>query len=66
MEDITYDRHVQLDLSASQRVHPKMRVFVELINLTNTPLRYYQGSPDRPILQEFYSWWGHAGFKLDL
>ncbi len=65
-DDIYYDRHVQLDLSASQRIRPKVRLFVELINLTDTPLRFYQGSANRPIQQEFYSWWGHVGLRFDM
>ena len=65
IDDVYYDRHVQVDASASQRILPNLRVFVEVINLTNTPLRYYQGTSSRPIVQEYYSWWSHVGLKFD-
>lgn len=65
-EDIYYDKHVQLDISLSQRITNQIQVFAELINLTDEPLRYYQGTTDFPIAQEFYSWWGHLGVRFDL
>ncbi len=65
-EDIYYDKHVQLDISLSQRITKQIQVFAELINLTDEPLRYYQGTTDFPIAQEFYSWWGHLGVRFDL
>lgn len=64
-DDIYFDRHSQLDLSLSQQIRPNARVFLEVLNLTNEPLRAYQGSRDRPVQQEYYSWWGHMGVKLD-
>ena len=45
---------------------PNLRVFAEVLNLTNTPLRYFQGTSSHPIQHEFYSWWSHVGLKLDL
>lgn len=65
-DDIYYDKHVQLDISLSQRVTDQIQVFAELINLTDEPLRYYQGTTEFPISQEFYSWWGHFGVRFDL
>lgn len=65
-EDIYYDSHVQLDLSLSQKLNDHFQVFAELINLTDEPLRYYQGDTDRPISQEFYSWWSHIGIRYSL
>ena len=64
-DDLYYAKHSQLDLSLSQEVRPNLRVFVEMINLTDEPLRFYQGSSDHIIQQEFYSWWGHMGVKMD-
>jgi TonB-dependent receptor len=63
--DIYYDNHAQLDVAASQRVAGGLRLFLELNNLTNEPLRYYEGSVDRPIQEEYYSWWGAFGLKWD-
>ncbi|MDR8394224.1 TonB-dependent receptor [Aliifodinibius sp. S!AR15-10] len=64
--DRIYDEHVQLDVSASQQVTPGVNVFLELINLTNEPLRYYNGVSSRPEQQEYYSWWGNLGVKFNL
>ncbi len=62
-EDIYYDDHEQLDLSAGYRFTENLRVFVELNNLTDEPLRYYIGTSDRPIQEEYYSWWGILGIR---
>lgn len=65
-EDVYYDDHYQLDFSASQRLTDRLRLTLELINLTDEPLRYYEGSSDRPIQEEHYSWWGTLGLKWSL
>lgn len=65
-DDRIYDEHIQIDFSASQRITPNLTVFLELINLTNEPLRYYNGVTSRPEQQEFYSFWGNAGIKFEL
>jgi TonB-dependent receptor len=62
-EDIYYDDHYQLDFSSKFRVNENWRLFLELNNLTDEPLRYYEGSEDRPIAEEYYSWWGMVGFN---
>jgi TonB-dependent receptor len=65
-EDIYYDNHAQLDFAASQKIgQTGLRLYVELLNLTNEPLRYYEGSEDRPIQEEYYRWWGAFGIKWD-
>jgi TonB-dependent receptor len=64
--DRIYDEHLQIDISASQRINNNMTVFMELINLTNEPLRYYNGVSSRPEQQEFYSFWGNLGLKFEL
>ncbi len=63
--DIYFDNHMQLDISASQRLNKRLRLFVELNNLTNEPLRRYEGFRNRPVQEEFYSWWGTFGLKID-
>ena len=63
--DVFVDRHLQLDLSLSQRLTKNLRLYAELVNLNNEPLRLYQNLPDRPVQEEFYSWWGAMGLKLD-
>lgn len=62
-EDVYYDDHYQLDFSSKFRIDDNWRLFLELNNLTDEPLRYYEGSDDRPIQEEYYSWWGMVGFN---
>lgn len=64
-EDVYYDNHLQLDFVASARISRRIEFFVEVINLTNEPLRYYLGTPDRPIQEEYYSFWGSAGLRIN-
>lgn len=67
-EDIYYDNHAQLDLSLSQKVRAGLSLFAEFVNLTDEPLRYYEGKDNedtRVIQQEYYSWWSHIGLKYE-
>ncbi len=64
--DRFYDERLQLDFSASQQIIGNFRVFLEVLNLTNAPLRYYNGVTTRPEQQEYYSWWTNFGIKYDL
>lgn len=63
--DIFFDSHAQWDFSASQRVTRKLRVFIDVINLTNEPLRRFEGFSNRPLQEEYYKWWATAGIKID-
>lgn len=63
--DVHYDQEFRLDLTANYEVSKHLKVFVDLINITDTPLRYYLGTPDRVQQLEYYSWWGRMGIKLD-
>ena len=63
-EDVFLDANRQLDLSVSQALSDNLRLFVNALNLTNEPLRFYEGSPDRPMQEEFYSWWMSFGARL--
>lgn len=38
---------------------------VRLLNLTNAPLRYYEGATSRPIQQEYYRSWVTFGVKFN-
>lgn len=64
--DRYYDERYQLDITATQDITSNMSVYLELMNLTNEPLRYYNGVSARPEQQEFYSWWGNLGIKFSL
>lgn len=63
--DEYYDEEFRLDLTTNYDLRKYLNVFVDVINLTNTPQRFYLGSPDRIKKQEFYSWWCRAGIKLN-
>ena len=64
--DRWYDEHWQWDFAASQRIYSGLRFYVEVINMTDAPLRYYSGITSRPVQTEYYSWWMHTGFKFEL
>lgn len=64
-EDVFYDDHTQLDVNVSQRLTRNIRVYADFLNLTNAPLRYYIGVPNRPIQEEYYRWWSMFGVKVN-
>jgi TonB-dependent receptor len=41
-------------------------IFGEFLNLLNSPLKVYQGDPDRPIQREYYRQWGWLGVRYTL
>jgi TonB-dependent receptor len=63
--DVYYDTHTQLDVNLSQRIGKRIRVYADVLNLTNAPLRYYIGTTTRPIQQEYYRWWTQFGVKFN-
>jgi TonB-dependent receptor len=65
-EDLFIDKHLQFDLGASFRLTNSLSLNLQLLNLTDEPYRVYQGSPNRPIQEEYYGSWGTLGLKLNL
>ncbi|WP_257670094.1 TonB-dependent receptor [Parapedobacter tibetensis] len=61
-----YDRNFTVDVSASYRFNRKLTLFLEVNNLTNEQLRYYQGNRNRPEQLEFYSVRGLVGLNYQL
>ncbi len=53
-----------LDLTSSYQLLPHMAVYFNAKNLTNEPLRYYEGSSDRTTQREFYEQSYEAGFRF--
>jgi hypothetical protein len=49
----------------SQRLTKNLRLYVDVLNLTNAPLRYYYGSPNRPIQEEYYRSWAFFGLRAN-
>ncbi|GGH80060.1 TonB-dependent receptor [Filimonas zeae] len=68
-EDFTdryYSKQFFLDANASYRFAQRFRVFAEANNLTNQPLRYYQGVSNRTMQMEYYRSKFNVGVKFDL
>jgi len=63
--DIYYDKQTFVDVNASYAITPQWRVYVEANNLTNQPLRYYQGIQARTFQEEFYNARINLGIKFD-
>jgi len=64
--DRYYDTQLFVDANASYAVTSSLRIFVDANNLTNQPLRYYQGISTRVAQAEFYNARFQAGVKYDL
>jgi len=60
------DAMEQLDINGSFAFTPKFRIFAEATNLTNQPLRFYQGEPRFTQQNEYYSYRVTVGLKFDL
>lgn len=65
-EDRFYDKQTFLDVNGSYAFKPNWRFFFEVNNLTNQPLRYYQGISARTMQAEYYNVRFNAGLKFDL
>lgn len=63
--DEYYDEAWRLDLTLNYRITPNITAFTDFLNLTNAPLRFFLGTEDRIKQQEFYSWTGRLGIKLN-
>ena len=57
--------NAQLDVSVTQKVSRNLRLYVNLLNLNDSLLRYYQGVPDRVLQEEHYHWWSDFGVKVE-
>lgn len=64
-EDSYYDKQLFVDMNASYKVTPQFRIFAEANNLTNQPLRYYQGEKNRVMQLEYYQPTFNLGVKYD-
>jgi TonB-dependent receptor len=63
--DSYYDTQLFLDANASYKLTDNIRIFAEANNLTNQPLRYYQGISSRTMQLEYYQPRFNLGLKLD-
>lgn len=67
VKDIRYlDRQLHVDANVAYAITPEWRFFIEANNLTNQPLRYYQGERERTMQAEYYNMRLQGGIKFDL
>jgi TonB-dependent receptor len=59
------DQRTEVDFSASKQIQKNVRVFLDMLNLTNDPYRVYQGFHTYPIQEERYKMWWTAGAKVN-
>jgi len=64
--DAYYDKQFFLDANAAFKITKSLRIFAEANNLTNQPLRYYQGEVQRMRQLEYYKPRYTLGLKFDL
>ncbi len=58
--------HAQLDFTAMYEMIDNLKLFVEVVNMTNEAKYAYMGIESRPIKIEYYSWWSRIGLKYSL
>ena len=62
--DTIQDERLTLDFTSAYQVDNHFSLYLNAKNLLNTPLRYYEGEPDRPIQREFYDVTIEGGIKM--
>jgi TonB-dependent receptor len=63
-QDRFYDTNSQMDIVLLQKVSRNTHVYLNLLNLNDALLRYYQGVPERVQQEEHYHWWLEMGVKV--
>lgn len=65
-EDRYYDEQFFLDFNANVSINKNLSLYVDLNNITNQPLRYFQGVKSRTMQMEYYGRRLTFGLKYDL
>ncbi|SFZ89668.1 TonB-dependent receptor [Flaviramulus basaltis] len=65
-EDRYYDEQFFLDFNASFAFNKGLSIYLDLNNITDQPLRYYQGVKSRTMQREYYGRRLTFGLKYDL
>ncbi len=60
------DRRRPIDVKVSYRINPRLRVFVDFLNVSKEPLRTFTGEPGRSSGYEIYSWNANVGVNWRL
>jgi TonB-dependent receptor len=64
--DVYTASRLSLDFGASYQATKNVGLYVDVKNILNTPLKFYEGSPNRPIQREFYGPTILAGLRINL
>lgn len=64
-EDSYYDKQFFVDANAAFKITKNLRLFAEANNITNQPLRYYQGVQSHTQQLEYYQGRYNFGLKFD-
>ena len=65
-EDRYYDEQFLVDFNASYAINSNLRIYADLNNITDQPLRYFQGVKERTQQAEYYGRRLTFGLKYDL
>ncbi|WP_438988804.1 TonB-dependent receptor [Polaribacter sp.] len=65
-EDRYYDKQFFLDFNATFTINKNLRIYADVNNITDQPLRYFQGVSDRTMQMEYYGRRITLGLKYDL
>jgi len=65
-EDRFYDEQTFLDFNGSYAINNNWRIFAEWNNITNQPLRFYQGQQNLTMQEEYYNMRFNLGVKFDI
>ena len=66
LEDRFYDEQFFLDFNANYSISDKLSIYAVVNNITNQPLRYFQGRRNRTMQAEYYGQRITFGLKYDL
>jgi TonB-dependent receptor len=64
--DLFVNKHLQLDFSGSYQIASQLKLFFEMVNLTNEPYRTYLGTEERPFQFEYYRPWTRLGLRYSM
>jgi TonB-dependent receptor len=62
--DVYYDEALHLDFTTYYAFNEHVRVFFDMVNITNQPLLYSLTNPEQIKKKEFYNWTMRLGVKL--
>lgn len=64
--DEYYDALLRLDFNGYYAITPNFKIFGDVRNITNAPLRYYLAYQNQTLQQEYYAYWVRLGVRYNL